>query len=493
MILNFDTYKDKVRACWIGKNIGGTMGGPFECRKEILDVTGFTSAPGEPLPNDDLDLQLVWLHALESVGPKGINASTLGEFWLNFIPPHWNEYGIGKANMKRGLIPPLAGDYDNTWSHSNGAWIRTEIWACSAPALPELAAKYAIEDAKVDHGCGEGTPAAAFVAAMQSAAFALSTLDECIAVGLAAIPENCRVAQSVRLVQRYYAEGRSWQDARNAVQQQNADIGNGWFEAPSNVAYTIIGLLWGEGDFKKSMLTAINCGDDTDCTAATAGATMGILYGTAGIPADWAEYIGDRIVTISLSQGGVGKSFPASCTELTDRITDLAPSVLYSYRADFGRRGKPWYEVRFGEETIPANVGEQMIKKVSEFVSEPLAALKPYTMHFEEQFLFADVILSTPAIDANGEVQVHVDLGASALFENQPYTVSLRWILPEGFTVRGPKNAFIARHDRHTFNVTPLDYTITAGENVAETNRAVLEVTAHGRHTAMYMSFVLLG
>ena len=60
MILNFDTYKDQVRACWIGKNIGGTMGGPFECRKEILDVTGFTSAPGEPLPNDDLDLQLLW-------------------------------------------------------------------------------------------------------------------------------------------------------------------------------------------------------------------------------------------------------------------------------------------------------------------------------------------------------------------------------------------------------------------------------------------------
>ena len=26
-------YEDKVRACWIGKNIGGTMGAPFEGKK----------------------------------------------------------------------------------------------------------------------------------------------------------------------------------------------------------------------------------------------------------------------------------------------------------------------------------------------------------------------------------------------------------------------------------------------------------------------------
>ena len=59
MKINFNTYKDKVEACWIGKNIAGTMGTPYEGRREILDVKGFVTEPGEPLPNDDLDLQLV--------------------------------------------------------------------------------------------------------------------------------------------------------------------------------------------------------------------------------------------------------------------------------------------------------------------------------------------------------------------------------------------------------------------------------------------------
>ena len=67
MKLNYTTYKDKVYACWIGKNIGGTVGGPFEGKTEMQDISGFTTAMGEPLPNDDLDLQIAWLSTLERV------------------------------------------------------------------------------------------------------------------------------------------------------------------------------------------------------------------------------------------------------------------------------------------------------------------------------------------------------------------------------------------------------------------------------------------
>ena len=88
----------------------------------------------EPLPNDDLDLQRVWLRALQQRGPRGIDSKALGEYWLNFIPPHWNEYGVCKSNLRAGLLPPLCGQYRNEeWKHSNGAWIRSEIWACLAP------------------------------------------------------------------------------------------------------------------------------------------------------------------------------------------------------------------------------------------------------------------------------------------------------------------------------------------------------------------------
>ena len=65
MKLNFNSYKDKVYACWVGKNIGGTMGGPYEGVRKTLDIQGFATKQNEVLPNDDLDLQLIWLHAME--------------------------------------------------------------------------------------------------------------------------------------------------------------------------------------------------------------------------------------------------------------------------------------------------------------------------------------------------------------------------------------------------------------------------------------------
>ena len=67
--LNKETLRDKIYACWIGKNIGGTMGTPYEGTRELLDIQGFSTPEGVVLPNDDLDLQLAWLLAMEEHGP----------------------------------------------------------------------------------------------------------------------------------------------------------------------------------------------------------------------------------------------------------------------------------------------------------------------------------------------------------------------------------------------------------------------------------------
>ena len=72
--INRQQYEDKVYACWLGKNIGGTIGTPYEGKRELLDVKGFKTEPGNPLPNDDLDLQLIWLKAMREVGPMNICA-----------------------------------------------------------------------------------------------------------------------------------------------------------------------------------------------------------------------------------------------------------------------------------------------------------------------------------------------------------------------------------------------------------------------------------
>lgn len=484
--LNLAEFRDRVYACWLGKNIGGTMGGPYEATHDILDIDGFCTEAGAPLPNDDLDLQLVWLHAVEKLGPRAINAQVLGEFWLSFLPPHWNEYGIGKINMKRGLLPPLAADYLNPWKHSNGAWIRTEVWACMAPACPDVAAKYAIEDAKVDHGAGEGTFAAAFVAAMQSAAFVVKDLRKCIDIGLSEIPADSRMADSVRLALECYDKKIPAMEARNIIQQRNADIGDGWFEAPSNVAYAVLGLLYGEGDFKKSMITAINCGDDTDCTGATVGATLGILGGTAAIPADWQAHIGDEIVTISIDRGGVCRKLPATCTELTERVVAQAPHVLFANDAPVA--------LTEGETELPEAV-DAYIAENCRFL-ETVQALKPYSMHFDFTFASVDVVLDgAPDIAPLGERRVSVTVTNNGqVFDRGYYNLNLRWWLPEGFVAEGGRQTLmLPRKDRRQSGTIATEFTLRAGETVGAANRCVLEIVAEGRPTPMYIPVLLLG
>ncbi len=485
--LNRSNFRDTVNACWLGKNIGGTFGAPYECSKTTWDIKDFATAPGKPAPNDDLDLQLVWLHAVESRGPLAVSASMLGEYWLGIIPPNWNEYGVGKGNMKRGLIPPISGDYENTWKNSNGAWIRTEIWACLAPGCPDVACKYAMEDAKVDHGAGEGTVAAAFVAAMQSAAFVVKDVRMCIELALCAIPSDTRMADSVRFIMECRDNGMDYLDARNAVQQRNADIGDGWFEAPSNVAYAIIGLLWGDGDFKKSVICACNCGDDTDCTCATVGATMGILNGMAGIPEDWKVYIGDEIVTVSINKGdgAAGARVPKTCTELTDRVCAQAPFVLFANKATT--------VIGDHSDEIPENAEEFLRGKCEKLRKETVFV--PFTAHYESDCLIADVVLDrAPDIEANGEISVTVYVRVHRSLGDDIINLTCRWWLPEGFTVTsGRKTAIITNKNPHDSGIATLRYTLKAGESVDAVSRCVLEVVPESRFSALYIPVVLLG
>ena len=106
-------------------------------------------------------------------------------------------------------------------------------------------------------------------------------------------------AKTVKLIIDCYENGLDYRTAQEKVLALNAELG--WFQAPANLGFAVIGLLYGEGDFLKSLLYAINCGDDADCTGATVGATLGIIGGTAAIPEELKAHVGDRIVTVSLN------------------------------------------------------------------------------------------------------------------------------------------------------------------------------------------------
>ena len=245
--INRGEYRDKVLGCWTGKNIGGTLGAPMEGKREIFDVTFYTQdLKGNPAPNDDLDLQLVWLKAIEDHGIYNVNERLLGEYWMAHITGPWNEYGVAKFNLANGLFPPLSGFCNNdVWKNSNGAWIRSEIWACLFPGEPDEAAPFAWCDSCVDHA-DDGIYAEIFTAVLESAAFVENDLRKLIDCAFARIPADCRIARSVKIVLDAFDAGEDWKTARNRVVADSADLG--WFQAPANVAFTILGLLYGGAD-----------------------------------------------------------------------------------------------------------------------------------------------------------------------------------------------------------------------------------------------------
>lgn len=481
--------REKIYGCWIGKNIGGTIGTPFESQTEIQDISGFNSKKGEPLPNDDLDLQLVWLRCVDELGPQQVNSKTLGEYWLSYVKPHWNEYGTCKGNMRGGFLPPISGELHNEqWKNSNGAWIRTEIWASLYPGHVEQAIKYAFEDASVDHGFGEGTYAAIFVAAIESAAYIFSDLRTLIDIGLSKIPADCRVARSVKLVLDEYDNGTDWKVVRNKLVRQSADIG--WFQAPANIGFCIIGLLYGEGDFKRSIILAVDCGDDTDCTGATVGALLGIIKGINGIPQDWREYIGDEIKTCCLLNGA--GHFPESCTELTECVFDLLSVTL---RTPMQKLYKGRYTV-IGEENDFDDITPAKLMG-SEFV-DSLKCRSPYSI-LEENVLASAVINFDREPYISTEQPLSGRIFVRPNFAPEARLFQIKWILPEGWSVLGQQTLFlVSEHCYREWRVSDrqnseCSFTIICDRTPNPLNKLILEIYAEDRPTHIFIPLTLLG
>jgi ADP-ribosylglycohydrolase len=316
--LSRSEYRDKNRACWIGKNIGGTLGAPYECKKHTFDFSFYHPVPDKATPNDDLDLQLVWLKAMED---KGIDPSvrTLAAYWDRYAAVYpWNEYGFFMRNFRRGLRPPIAGCFENYFVDEMGSPIRSEIWACLRPADPQAAARMAWKDSAIDHAGGEGTYGEMFWAAAESAAFVESDIMTLIRIGLNVIPISCRISRVIREVIWCHENKLTWGEARERVITRFANFQP--CDAIANHGFMIIGLLYGK-DFGDMLCKAVNCGYDTDCTGATVGAFLGIVSGMAGIPDKWLAPIGMEIVPHRYTGNC---DIPATVDELTDRTVALA-------------------------------------------------------------------------------------------------------------------------------------------------------------------------
>ena len=428
--LNREVYRDKVLGCWTGKNIGGTLGAPFEWKEGPFDISFYTQdLKGEPAPNDDLDLQLIWLKAIEENGIYQVNERVLGDYWLAHITGPWNEYSVGKFNMMNGLLPPLSGFCNNdVWKNSNGAWIRSEIWACMFPGEPDEVAPFAWCDACVDHA-DDGIYAEIFTATLESAAFIESDLRKLINCALARIPADCRVARSVKIVLDSFDAGEDWQTARRKVIDDSADLGA--FQAPANVSYAIIGLLYGNGDFGRSVCLAVNCGDDTDCSAATCGSVLGIIKGRSGIPEEWIAPIGEGIKTLAIDP--FHAVAPATLGELTDRV------IKCKLRADMDNPSL----VRLTDgETV---IGEDILSRLSDGSETARRVLSRSSRRLTQEtpFGFFSVEYGSSPVTVPGETQTLTLAYFGAAHDDQ--TFSVIWNLPEGWSIEeGPEQRFMS-------------------------------------------------
>ena len=168
--ISYEKFLDKVHGGWYGKCLGGAAGAPVEGVKKLIPVNDFTEIFNPDLPNDDLDLQLLWLDVLEEKGPL-INSCDLADAWVKKCWYPFSEYGYFLKNYMRGIKPPYSGILNNSFfMEGMGCPIRSEIWGMISAGNPCLAAEYAYMDATLDHG-GNSVYAEQFLAAIESLAF----------------------------------------------------------------------------------------------------------------------------------------------------------------------------------------------------------------------------------------------------------------------------------------------------------------------------------
>lgn len=321
--IKYDDLLDKIHGCWYGKCLGGAAGAQTEGIKKIIDTEDFEELFNPDLPNDDLDIQLLWLEVLEN---KGINITSqeLADAWLEKCWYPFSEYGYFMKNYARGIKPPYSGIINNSFfKEGMGCPIRSEIWGLISAGNPELAGAYAYNDACLDHA-ENSVYAEQFMAAAESAAFVEDDLRVIIDVAMSYIPSECKLAKCFCDVLNCYDAVMDWIATRKRVldRYSHPDFTN----VTQNMGFVLIALLYGGGDMRKTINIALKCGYDTDCTCASSAALLGIISGYRALDEDVKGLIKDYFVC------GIDVKRPSdSICRLAEDTAKIALSIENEY------------------------------------------------------------------------------------------------------------------------------------------------------------------
>jgi hypothetical protein len=333
--ITYEDYKDKVEGGWLGQAIAVLWGQwteglwqgemvPFDLEdwyrsktppKELIDraakiqdwaarrqfmTKNFYNnknnweiwVPDKMSDQDDLYIEFMFLYSIMKNG-LNVTAKEIAEDWLKYLQPNriWGANKVAYLNFSKGIWPPLSG---NPLYTSQGDaidfQIESDFFGLISPGLPRISNAWAD---KVGHimNYGDGVYGGMAMAAMYTEAFFESDPRKLAEYSLQAIPAESGYAQMVRDVLDLHQKYPNWQDAWKALQpkwgKKDGKLVPG-LDVRINGAYVYMGLLYGGGDFWKSMNISMRCGVDSDCNPSSVAGILGTVLGMKRIPEKWA-------------------------------------------------------------------------------------------------------------------------------------------------------------------------------------------------------------
>ena len=338
-------YLERVYAGVLGKMIGVYLGRPFEMwsheriLEELGEIHGYVHERlGLPLvvADDDLSGTFTFLRSLEDHGfSPDLTPEQIGHTWLNYLIEGrtilwWGGLGMSTEHtaylrLKAGIPAPQSGSAALNGSRvaeQIGAQIFIDGWAMISPGNPAQAADFARRAGSVSHD-GEAVYAAQLIAALEAQAFVESDLNRLLECALEFIPADSQVARLIANIRDLHRKTPDWRDARAIVAGRygQAQFGGNCHVMP-NIALIVLALLYGEGDFDRSMTIINTSGFDTDCNAGNLGCLLGIRGGLAALEGqtDWRGPVKDRLY---LSTADSGRTISDAVQESV-RVVDAA-------------------------------------------------------------------------------------------------------------------------------------------------------------------------
>ncbi len=299
---------NKIKGGWAGQVIGCTFGGITEFQYNGTMIQDYQPIPWdngicqwwyENVPGlyDDVYMDLTFVDVFEKEGLDAPAKSHAMAF-ANAEYMLWHANQGARYNILNGIMPPESGHWlHNPHSEDIDFQIEADFAGLMSPGMVNTSSR--ICD-KVGHimNYGDGWYGGVYVAAMYSLSFVSDDMEYIVSESLKSIPEESQFYQCIDDVIGWWKQyPDDWKQNWFECQKKwSSDVGcpKGVFnvfniDAKINAAYIVIGLLYGEGDFARTLEISTRCGQDSDCNPASAAGILGTMIGYDQIPDYWKE------------------------------------------------------------------------------------------------------------------------------------------------------------------------------------------------------------